>query len=137
AVQNDGLPPELRRKVLAWLTDAAATRKVVPAVELSGLEKLIVGEAAANDPALQRAAIRLAATWKSSAILPALQALAADKNTKPDLHKAAIAGLVTIGDASTRGTLERLASDGNNLQVRMQAAAGLSGIDLPAAAQLA
>jgi hypothetical protein len=48
--------------VIELLTDAAVTRKVQPAGNLTALAGLIEGDAAACD-ARQRAAIRLAAAW--------------------------------------------------------------------------
>jgi hypothetical protein len=63
-VQPDGFTPELRLKALQWMTDAAVTRKVKPAGELVALEKLVAGDAAAANPALQQASIKLASTWK-------------------------------------------------------------------------
>ncbi|MBS0203936.1 MAG: HEAT repeat domain-containing protein [Planctomycetes bacterium] len=132
-VLPDGFAPDLRLKAMQWMTDAAVTRKVKPAGELAALEKLVVGEVAAANPNQQQAAIKLASTWKDAAISPALQALATDAKTKPELRRVAIEGLVAIGDAASQTTLTALLAKGNPLPVRMQAAAGLSGMDLPEA----
>ncbi len=136
-VQQDGFAPDLRMKAMQWLTDAAVTRKVKPAGELAALEKLVVGEAATAHPSLQQAAIKLASTWKDAAISPALQTLATDPKTKTELRKVAIEGLVVIGDKASKATLAKLVEKGMPLPIRMQAAAGLSGMDLPAASQAA
>ncbi len=136
-VQADGFAPDLRLKAMQWLTDAAVTRKVKPTGELVALEKLVVGDAAAKAPAVQQAAIKLASTWKDASISSALQALATDPKTKPDLQKVAIEGLVAIGDPASKATLQKLVSKNNSLRIRMQAAAGLSGMDLPAACEAA
>lgn len=136
-VQPDGFAPDLRMKAMQWLTDAAVTRKVKPAGELAALEKLVVGEAAAAHPGLQQGAIKLASTWKDAAISPALQTLATDPKTKTELRKVAIEGLVAIGDKASKETLAKLVGKGMPLPIRMQAAAGLSGMDLPAASQAA
>jgi len=136
-LQPDGFAPELRLKAMQWLTDAAVTRKVKPAGDLGALEKLVVGEAAAANPSLQQAAIKLASTWKDAAIAPALQKLATDGATRPELRRVAIDGLVAIGDATAKATLTKLVSKEMPQGVRMQAAAGLSGMDLPQACQAA
>lgn len=135
-VQPDGLPAEIRPKALGWLTDAAVTRKVKPAGELGALEQLVVGPTAAKDPTLQRGALKLAAVWKDTHITPALQKLALDKETKLELRKAAIDGLITISDPRAQQTLHQLA-DAGPLTIRMQAAAGLVGFDIVGAAKSA
>ena len=136
-VQADGLPADLRRSALTWLTDAAVTRKVKPAGDLAALESLVVGEAADRDPALQAAAIRLASNWKDTAIAPALQKLAVNPKTKPALQRVALEGLVAIGDPASQATVAKLAGPEFPLAVRMQAVAGWSGFALDAAAQAA
>ncbi|MEI8379999.1 MAG: HEAT repeat domain-containing protein [Planctomycetota bacterium] len=137
AIQPEGFAPDLRQKSLQWLTDAAVTRKVKPAGELAALEKLVVGTDAVRNPALQQAAIKLASTWKDAAISPALQSLAFDAKASPELRAVAIDGLVAIGDASSKTTLAKLVGKESPLSVRMQAAAGLSGLDLPQASRAA
>lgn len=136
-IEPDGFAPELRIKAMQWMTDAASTRKVKPAGHLAELEKLVVGKAAAENPALQESAIKLASTWKDAAIAPALQSLAVAADTRPELRRVAIEGLVSIGDAASKSTLAKLVAKGSPMPVRMQAAAGLSGMDLPAACQAA
>lgn len=133
-VQPDGLPADIRAKALGWLTDAAVTRKVKPSGELAALEQLVVGPAATKEAALQRAALKLAAVWKDTHITPALQQLALDQSTKVELRRAAIDGLITIADPRAQQTLHQLANHGSVLTIRMQAAAGLVGFDLPGAA---
>ncbi len=136
-VQPDGLPADVRPKALGWLTDAAVTRKVKPAGELAALEQLVVGPAAAKDPALQRGALKLAAVWKDTHITPALQKLALDKDTAIELRRAAIDGLITIADPRAQQTLRQLAEHGPTLVIRMQAVAGLVGFEITGAAKLA
>ena len=135
-VQPEGFPPELRVKAMQWLTDAAVTRKLKPAGDLAALERLVTGQGA-GPSGLQEAAIKLASTWKDAAISPALQKLAGDSRTRPELRRVAIEGLVAIGDASARATLVKLVKAEEPLPVRMQAAAGLSGIDLSQASKAA
>ncbi len=129
--------PELRLQAMRWLTDAATTRKLKPQGDLSGLGALVAGEAAAQQPALQAAAIQLAASWKDTAIAPALRKLVLDEQTSPALRRTALDGMIAIGDRASRDVLEGLVGPETSLAVRMQAAAGLAGFDLPLAAQAA
>lgn len=129
-VQTDGFPADLRLKAMGWLSDAATTRKVKPAGDLKALEQLV----SAKEPALQMAAIRLASTWKDTAITSALQALATNGKASPELQRAAIDGLVAIGDAASKETLLKIAGSNAALELRMKSIAGLVGIDLPNAA---
>ena len=132
-VQPDGFAAELRLQAMAWLDEAAATRKVKPAGDLEALSAL----ASDKNAKLQQAAIRLAATWKVSSISKSLQLLATSPQTSPDLQRAAIAGLVALGDASSKTTLLTLAAPSQPMDVRMQAVSGLVAADLPTAARQA
>lgn len=129
-VQPEGFTAELRLKAMGWLGDAAATRKVKPAGDLKALDQLV----SAKEPALQLAAIRLAAAWKVTSIAKSLQALATDEKSPAELQRAAIEGLVAIGDASSKETLLKLAGADRPIGVRLIATAGLVGIDVSAAA---
>jgi putative heme-binding domain-containing protein len=133
----EGLKPAVRRKVIELLTDAAITRKVKPAGDLSPLVGLIEGEAAAKDPALRRAAIRLAAAWKLSEVTGTLRELATSDKADPALQKAALGGLVEIGGAESRETIEQIAQFGKSVALRSAAVAGLARIDTAAAAKRA
>ncbi len=128
--QPEGFSAELRLKAMSWLGDAAKTRKIKPAGDLTALDRLV----SAKQPALQLAAIRLAAAWKVTSIAKSLQALATDEKSPAELQRAAIEGLVAIGDASSKETLLKLSGAGRSVGVRMIATAGLVGIDLAAAA---
>ena len=132
-VQPDGFAPELRLKAMQWLADAATTRKIKPAGNLAPLEKLVAGDAASQNPALQQAAIKLASGWKDAAIGSALKTLASDPATKSELRRVAIDGLVAIGNADSKSALLKLVEKQNPLTIRMQAAGGLAGMDLPKA----
>jgi putative heme-binding domain-containing protein len=129
-VHPDGFAADLRMKAMSWLGDAASTRKVKPEGDLSALDRLV----SAKEPALQLAAIRLATAWKVKSIEKSLQALAVNEKSPPELQRAAIEGLVAIGDASSEETLLKLAAAGRPHGVRMLAVAGLVGIDLTRAA---
>ena len=128
--QPEGFSAELRLKAMSWLGDAAKTRKIKPAGNLTALDQLV----SAKQPALQLAAIRLAAAWKVTSIAESLQALATDEKSPAELQRAAIEGLVAIGDAGSKETLLNLSGAGRSVSVRMIATAGLVGIDLPTAA---
>lgn len=129
-VPPDGFPADLRMKAMGWLSDAASTRKVKPAGDLSALDRIV----SAKDHALQLAAIRLATAWKVKSIEKSLQALASNDKSSAELQRAAIEGLVAIGDAGSKDTLVKLASAGRPHGIRMVAIAGLVGIDLSLAA---
>ena len=129
-VQPEGFNASLRLKAMGWLSDAAATRKLKPAGDLKSLDQLV----SAKDPALQLGAIRLATAWKVTSIATSLQTLATDDKSPAELQRAAIEGLVAIGDASSKETLLKLSGPGRPVSVRMMAAAGLVGIDLSSAA---
>jgi putative heme-binding domain-containing protein len=133
----EGLKPATRRKVIELLTDAAVTRKVNPAGDLSALVGLIEGEAAAKDPALQRTAIRLAAAWKLNEVAGTLRNLTTSDSADPALQQAALEGLVAIGGAESRSTIEQVAQFGKSVAVRAAAVAGLARIDTSASATAA
>lgn len=126
AIDPKGFTPDLRLKSLGWLVDAANTRKLKPAGDLSGIAALVIGEDAGKQPALQSAAIRLAAVWKDGSVGPVLAKLALDGKTAPELRQTAIEGLVAIGNADSRATLTKLLGKETPIRVRMQAAGGLA-----------
>lgn len=135
-VQPEAFPAELRLKAMAWLADAAETRKVRPTGDLSALEPLVIGGTGEGE-ALQEAAIKLASTWKDATVGPALQKLAASDQVPADLRTSAIDGLIAIGDAPSRRALEQLVGAGPAIAIRMRAAGGLAGLDLTVAAHAA
>ena len=133
----DGMPPALKRKVVELLTEAALSRQVKPSGDLSALTKLIDGEAAAQDRRMQLAAIKLAAAWKLKEAAATLERLATDGNAQESLQQAAIEGLVAVGGAESRLTIEKLAAGGKSTRVRIAAAAALAKLDAGAAAKAA
>jgi putative heme-binding domain-containing protein len=130
----DGFPPALRLKAIDLLSDAAVTRKLKPAGDLSGLTRLIESGSAKDAP-LQLAAIRLAARWKLASISAALTKLAASDAASAELQTAAIEGLVSIGDDAAKGTIRELAAAGKSTRIRILATAGLAKLDIAAAAR--
>lgn len=131
----DAFSPALRLQVLQWLADAAVTRKVTPAGDLSSLGKLITDEAVQKDPALLSATIRLASIWKVKSISGELQQLASSDKASEQVQQAAIEGLVNIGDSASIETLSKLAASGKTVRVRLLALAGLVKLDTDAAAK--
>lgn len=129
----EGFTPDLRLKAIGWLTEAAGTRKVNPEGDLSAFTKLI----SAKETPVRLAAIRAAAAWKLAGASDELQKLATSADATPELQKAAIEGLVAISGNDSKATLLKLASKGQPMPVRMQAIAGLVGIDLQLASEQA
>jgi putative heme-binding domain-containing protein len=136
-LQPDGMPPATRRRVVELLTDAAITRQVRPAGDLSPLTRFIDGEAAAKDRRLQVAAIRLAAAWKLNEAEAALQHLATAENADESLQIAAIDALVAVSGARSRPSIEKLAAVARSTRLRIAAAAALARLDSGAAAKAA
>jgi putative heme-binding domain-containing protein len=124
---------ELRLQVLRQLADAARTRKVAPAGDLTGITDLI----AADDPALQRAAVTLAGLWKVAGAAAALRAIAARVETDPALRAAALDALVALGAEAARPTIDALAAQGQPFALRALAAGALVRFDVEVAARVA
>jgi putative heme-binding domain-containing protein len=132
-----GLAPELKRKVLELLTDAAVARKVQPSGDLSPLVKLIESSEATKDRRLQTAAIRLAAAWKLAEVAGTLRTIATSDKAALSLQQAALDGLVSLGGPASRQTIDELAKSGKSTPIRILATAALARIDSAAAATLA
>lgn len=125
---------DLQRKVMELLTDAAITRKVKPSGDLSAIAKFIAGDEAATDRRRQAAAIRLAATWKLKEVASTLSDLAKDPKAAPALQQAALDGLVSIGGAESKKTLEQVIASAPSNTVKIAAAAALAKSDSTAGA---
>ncbi|QDU29869.1 hypothetical protein ETAA8_49850 [Anatilimnocola aggregata] len=136
-IKDDAFSAPLRRQSLTWLADAARVRKVVPSGDLSAIKQLLTGDVTKRDPAIINGAIELAGLWKVAAVRPQLQELAQSDKTPAALRRAAIGGLVSLGDAESKQTIRDLASSGKSVQLRLLAAAELAAIDLEAAAAAA
>jgi putative heme-binding domain-containing protein len=124
--------PDVQRRVLELLTDAAVTRKVRPSGDLSIIEKVVHAPTADRETRL--AAVRLASVWKVTSIADELVTAALDGAADPALRVAALDGLAQFGDASSKAALVKLAGDGQAATVRLRAAAALARLDLAAAA---
>lgn len=123
---SDAWPPELRRDALRWLKEAAETRKLVPAGELTPLAALL---ADVSDPARLEAAIALAGTWRSPPAVQPLQALAENADVPAPLRLRARRALIAFGGDVARRTIDGMLVAGQPLEVRMQGVAGLVGLD--------
>ncbi len=133
AIAADGFAPELRINALNWLTIAAATRKVIPAGDLSPIVELIQSDNAA----IQLAAIRLAGDWKLAPASAPLQKIVNSEGFSVDLKRAAIESLVAIGGAEIESTLIKLSSPEKPVQSRVQAVSGLVSVNLEVAGKQA
>ena len=133
-LRPDVYDAELRQQVLAWLADAAATRKVSPEGDLSAIGALIKLDPAAKDSSLPLAAVRLASLWKVEALAGQLAALAIDPKIDARLRQAAIAGLADVGNGAAREALSALAKNDAAPRIRAQAIAGLARLDVDVAA---
>jgi putative heme-binding domain-containing protein len=129
-IEPAAMTAESRQKAIAGLTDAAATRKIKPAGDLSGLAKLLDEK----DPNVRLGAVQLVAACHVPQATPSLRQLALDENSDQELRRAAINGLVTFGGDSSRETLTELAQKSASMKIRLQAAAGLVGFDVKLAA---
>lgn len=127
-LDKQGFAGPLQAKALAWLSEATATRKVVPAGDLSRLKTLI----ASPDAAVRQAALKAAADWKVAALAPELRLLAEKETTEHGLRVVAIAGLAQLGDASSKAALLALAKEVKPISLRLVAATALVESDFAA-----
>ncbi|MFG0334072.1 MAG: hypothetical protein ACF8TS_11975, partial [Maioricimonas sp. JB049] len=136
ALEPDVWSAELRLKVLEQLADAAKTRKVIPAGDLSGLTKLIApgGE---TDPQLQLAATRLAGLWSVTDAAPALKSLGLNTEAPAELQQAALDALLGLGDDAATETIDALVAEDQPFANRARGVAALASINRDRAARLA
>jgi len=130
-------PADLRLKALGWLTDAAKINKVKPTGDLAKIEQLLGEGEATKNPAFALAVMQLAAQWRVPSVSDELQRIATADKVDEKLQTAAIEGLATIGDATSRSTIAALAAKGHPTRIRFLAAAALAGLDIDAAAKAA
>jgi putative heme-binding domain-containing protein len=126
-----GYAAPLRLEVFDTLLDTATTRKVKPAGDLTAIGGLIRGEGGV-DGRLREAAVRLASAWRLD-VSRDLQriALAGDDAA---LRRAAVDGLIAIGDQTSQDTLVALTERGQPGPLRVAAVAGLARSNLERAA---
>ncbi|MBI3408497.1 MAG: HEAT repeat domain-containing protein [Planctomycetes bacterium] len=125
--------PALRRQILEWLADAAATRRVQP--PMSGLVfiRFFVQPESDIFPEM----IRLAAAWKLNDAGPMLASMAENAKLTPATRFAAIDSLAVLDNPENRATLLKLAASESSMPVRFRAVAALARNDLNVAAKAA
>jgi putative heme-binding domain-containing protein len=127
--------PDVRRRVLELMIDAAVTRKVRPSGDLSLIEKIVHASTVDRDTRL--AAVKLGSVWKVPALADELTAAALDDAGDPELRLAALDALATFGTPAAKATLAKLAVDAKHTPLRARAAVALAKLDLAAAAAAA
>ncbi|HEX3314401.1 MAG TPA: HEAT repeat domain-containing protein, partial [Gemmataceae bacterium] len=124
-------PASLQKKTVAWLTDAALTRKAQPRIDAKLLVPFLD-----NASDVQTEMIGLAAAWKAQAVAGEVRRVAQDPKSKPDARFAAVDALASFGGADNKEALEALSGPPSNLALRFRAVAALARIDTKAAAQV-
>ena len=114
----------------AGLVQAAVERGIKPAGSLDALRPLLEGP----DRGLQIPAIKLAAAWRDSSMIPALQTLAAGEKAGGEQQRQAILALATLGTPEAKATIESLCTADRPEPVRLFAIAALARLDAAAAA---
>lgn len=117
-----------RRKILAWLAEAATVRRVQPKVDPGE----IVGQLMLDfnpEPEL----LHLAGAWKVKEAGTRLRDVA-DSHPLADIRLAAIDALATLGGPDNEKSLRKIAASAKPMNVRFHAAAVLAGIDVEASA---
>lgn len=125
SLDENGHPVGLRRQILEWLADAAATRGVQPDVEPRAVSKLIRLE----NPLLAET-IRLATAWKMTAVAGDVMTIPANDKVAPAARLAAIDAVAALGGGSHKEMLQRYSMDAFPLSIRLHAAAALARVDL-------
>jgi putative heme-binding domain-containing protein len=123
AQRGDGYPADLRRQVLGWLAEAAATRQVRPTFDPEAVRKLLA------ESSVRREAARLAAAWKVKEAAEDLRSVARDAKADLATRGAAIDALATLGDADSTQALVQLTLTQHPVPVRFRAAAALARVN--------
>ena len=124
------IPGSQRGTIGAGLVQAAVERGIKPAGSLDALRPLLEGP----DRGLQIPAIKLAAAWRDSSMIPALQTLAAGEKAGGEQQRQAILALATLGTPEAKATIESLCTADRPEPVRLFAIAALARLDAAAAA---
>jgi putative heme-binding domain-containing protein len=136
AIKPDALAADVRILALDGLAEAAATRKLRPAGDLSGVVGLIEADAVA-DPALRLAAVRLAGACQVAEAAAALERIALAAESDAALRPSAIQALVNIGGDPPRRTIDALSAADRPHDQRQMAIAALAQLDPQEAARRA
>ena len=127
----------LRRNTIAWLDDAATTRKVRPSGDLGALGRLLRKSGTESSSALQIAAIRLAGTWRVKPLASTLQKISLNAKDPFALRQAATEALVRFGPEASLDTVAALTDRNRPARVRALGVAALTQLDLDRAAAAA
>lgn len=133
ALQPDSFPPAMRVDVLHRLSNAAATRKIVPAGDLSGIAALLHDE----DADLRRAAIELTGLWHVREAIAPLEALATSGQSAPAEREAALGALQRIAPDAARTAIDTLTGEPQPFAVRALGIGALVRLDPEEAARRA
>ena len=117
----DALQPAARVRAAGALVDAALTRNVRPAGDLTALSTLFQSD----NRDLRLAAIRLSGSWKLTASVPEIAKFAGQEKD-PAARDFAFKALRDIGQLPSVNALTALAADAQPLSVRRGALIGLS-----------
>lgn len=134
ALDEKTYAPELRRKSLVWLKDAALNRKTRPA-DRTGLVRLL--DPTNTDTELQLRAIELAQAWKDPATSQLLSQLARSQDSSDTIRAAAVSALVIVDAGVAKSIAGELLAEGQSYLNRALGVATLVGIDLAAGAKAA
>jgi putative heme-binding domain-containing protein len=128
----DSSPESRKAGMLEALAQAARTRKVAPAGDLTRVARLLDS----SEVAVKAAASRAIGLWKVESLRGRLETMARSKDT-PDLaRKAAIQGLASFGEPA-KDALASLSKAPYPIEVRLEAVATLVAIDPKLAADRA
>jgi len=124
----------LRETAFRLLTEAAATRKVVPAGDLSAVARVI---STSQERPIRLAAIRFARAARVKAAAGALAELVESGQTPADLRSAALEAYVAVAGAEARPVIAKVLASDAPLGVRTPALAAMAELDPEAAAKSA
>lgn len=137
AVAAADVDPQIKNHALKALLSAAQTRKLRPSGDVAAIADLIRPDAAGEDVEMQGTATRLAGLWKVEAAADKLRRLATDKDTSPDMRRAAVDGLLALGGDANLDTLAQLAGQQYPAAQRALGVAAMAAADADRAARLA
>lgn len=132
-LEEQNWPRELQASALKQLLDAARTRNVQPAGDLSELTSLF----ASTDDGLKQIVIELAGQWKVAAAFEPLQNLVQTSGVRPTTQSAALLAMAKISSEKTESVLEGIAKSDASFQDRSAAIHVLSTIRIEKSAALA
>lgn len=127
-------PDALRESAFRLLTDAASTRKVIPAGDLSAVSNVISNS---TSQAVQLAAIRFARAAKVKPAAAALSTLLDKQDLNAETKGAALDAYVAVAGRDALPVITKVLNSDAPISVRGPALAALAELDAPAAAKSA